>query len=153
MNGKPDISNIEDIDLERLMNQVRKQTMIFKAAQEVWQEMNKHWPASEYVLIAELVRLAEQFIDSDGIQISPDLFNQDEKRKQIVMALNMTKIIRHFSQAIEFQNTERTTLVFDSNHPIRSPLICVRGEPVSPRRNEATSITVFMTAVGSIRVV
>ena len=134
------------MDLENLMNQVRKQTMIFKAAQEVWQEMSEHWKGSGHVLIAELVRLAEQFIDSDGIQISPALFNQDEKRRQIVMALNMTKIIRHFCQAIEFHNTEQTALVFDSNHPIRSTADMRpwrTGKPCNPTQRSHINYCVY----------
>ena len=120
VNNQPDISKIKDIDLEELMKKIRKQTMIFRTAQSVWKEMKPSWKASEAVLLAELVRLTEQFIDSDRIQISPALFNQDKKKRQLVITLNMSKVIRHFWQAIEFNNTEKTALVFDSHHPIRS---------------------------------
>ena len=120
VNGEPDLSKITDIDLEELTKKFRKQKMIFSSAQTVWKEMKPNWKASEAVLIAELVRLTEQFLDSDRIRIVPELFNQNEKRRQFVIALNMAKMIRHFWQAIDFNNTERTALVLDSNHPIRS---------------------------------
>ena len=120
VNNRPDISKIKDIDLEKLIGQFRKQTMIFRAAQSIWKEMKPNWKASEAVLMAELVRLTEQFLDSDRIRVVPALFNQDKKRKQIVIALNMSKVIRHFWQAIEFSNTEKKDLVLDSNYPIRS---------------------------------
>ncbi len=120
VNNKPDISKVKDIDLEELMKKLRKQTMIFQAAQSLWKEMKPSWQGSESVLMAELVRLTEQFIDSNRIQISPALFNQDTKKRQLVITLNMAKVIRHFWQAIEFDNTEKMTLVLDSNHPIRS---------------------------------
>ena len=120
VDGNPDVSKIKDIDLENLIKQFRKQTMIFRAAQSVWKEMKPNWKASEFALMAELVRLAEQFIGSDRIQISPELFNRDKKKRQIVITLNMSKIIRHFWQAIEFDNTEKTALVLDTNRPIRS---------------------------------
>ncbi len=120
VNNKPDVSQIEDIDIEKLAKKFRKQTLVFKAAQIVWQEMKPEWPASAPLLMAELVRLAEQFLDSDRIQIMPALFNQDVKRRHLVITLNMSKIIRHFWQAIEFNNTEKTALVLDDNHPIRS---------------------------------
>ena len=70
--------------------------------------------------MARLVELAEQFIVSDRIEIIPALFNQDEKRKQLVITLNMSKIIHHFWQTIEFNNTEKSDIVLDSDHPIRS---------------------------------
>ncbi len=120
VNNKPDISKIKDIDLEELMKKFRKQTMIFQTAQSVWKEMKPNWKASESVLMAELVRLTEQFLDSDRIQISPALFNKDAKRRQLVITLNMAKVIRHFWQAIEFGNTEKMDLVLDSTRPIRS---------------------------------
>ncbi len=118
VNNKPDISNIKNIDLESLMRKQRRQTIIFKTAQSVWEDMQPDWQASLALLMAKLVSLAEQFIDSGRIQITPALFNQDEKKKQLVITLNMSKVIRHFWQAIEFNNTEKTELVLDSDHPI-----------------------------------
>ncbi len=120
VNNKPDVSQIKDIDLENLMRKQRRQTIIFKTAQSVWKEMQPKWPASPALLMAQLVTLAEQFIDSGRIQITPALFNQDEERKKLVITLNMSKVIRHFWQAIEFNNTDKTDLVLDSDHPIAS---------------------------------
>ena len=120
VNNKPDVSRIKDLDLEKLMQKQRRQTAIFKAAQSVWEQMQPKWKASPTLLMAQLVRLAEQFIDSDRIQITPALFNQDEKKKQLIITLNMSKVIRHLCQVIEFNNTEKTELVFDGDHPISS---------------------------------
>ena len=120
VNNKPDISQIEDIDLENLMRKQRRQTVIFKTAQSVWKQMQPQWKASPALLMAQLVGLAEQFINSGRIQITPALFNQNEKKKQLVITLNMSKVIRHFWQAIEFNNAEKTELVFDGDHPISS---------------------------------
>lgn len=120
VDGKSDVSQIKDIDLETLMKKFRRQTLIFKAAQTVWQERRSEWSASAPLLMAELVRLAEQFLDSGHIQITPVLFNQDAKRRHLVIALNMSKVILHFWQAIKFNNTEKTAFVLDDSYPIRS---------------------------------
>ena len=120
VNNKPDVSQIEDIDLENLMRKQRRQTVIFKTAQSVWRQMQPKWKASPALLMAQLVGLAQQFINSGRIQITPALFNQNEKKKQLVITLNMSKVIRHFWQAIEFNNAEKTELVFDGDHPISS---------------------------------
>ena len=120
VDGKPDVSNVEDIKLEELMGRTRRQTVIFRTVQDVWREMKPGWKASEVVLLSELVRLAEQFLDSDRIRITPGLFNQDRKKRQLVITLNMTKVVRHFWQAIKFRDTGKTALVLDANHPIRS---------------------------------
>lgn len=120
VDNQPDVSNISDIDLEELMQRLRRQTIIFKAAQSVWEEMRPNWQASKAVLMAELVRLAEQFIVSGRIRVIPDSFDKDEKRKQFVIALNISRVIRHFEHVIKFHNTEKLALVLDSNHPICS---------------------------------
>ena len=118
VNGQPDVSKVTDINLEELMKKFRKQTLVFKAAQTVWQEKNPEQPASAPAF-AQLVSLAEQFLDSDRIQIIPALYNQEPQRKHAVIVLNMAKVIRHFWQAIAFNNTDKKSLVLDSNYPIR----------------------------------
>ena len=120
VNNKPDLSKIEDVNLERLMKKQRRQTVIFITAQSAWRAMQPNWHASPALLMAQLVGLAEEFINSGRIDITPALFNQDDKRKQLVITLNMEKVIRHFWHAIECNNTEKTDLVLDSDHPIYS---------------------------------
>lgn len=119
VDGKPDISKISDITLEQLTKKYRQQTMAFKTAQGLWKEMKPNWKGEPVQLMAELVRLAMQFIESDRIEITPPLFYQDKKRRRLVIALNMTKVMRHFWQAIKFSNIEKTEIVVDSNYPIR----------------------------------
>lgn len=146
VSNRPDISKISGIDLERLMRKFRKQTMIFKAAQTVWEEMQPSWKASRFVLMAELVRLAEQFLDSDRVRISPAFFNQDAERRQLVITLNMTKVIRHFWQAVAFGNTEKTALVLDINHPIHSTgdmRPWRTGKPYEPTRKSHINYCVY----------
>lgn len=81
VDGQADVSMIQDIDLEQLSKKFRKQTMIFRAAQQVYREISANWRSSEVVLIAELVRLAGQCIDSDCMQITPKMYNDDNKKK------------------------------------------------------------------------
>ena len=120
VDSQPDVSKVKDIDIVKLMETSRQQTLTFKAAQTVWKERQPSWPGSPAVLMAELVRLAEQFLDSDRINIFPAIYNQDKKRRHLVIMLSMPNVIRHFWQAIDFNNTEKTSLVLDSNHPIRA---------------------------------
>ncbi len=134
--GKPDISRIRDIDLEEFMRTNRKQTLIFKAAQSVYEEIKLDWKIPEPILIAELVRLAEQFINSDLIEVKPKSYNNNELRRKLVIALKMTSVIRHFGDAIKQDNTEKTSLVLDSNHPI-----CSTGDMRPWRTGKPTKIT------------
>ena len=118
--GKPDVSKVTAIDLERLAREFRMQRIIFETARDVYDQMQKDWKGSKESLLAQLVRLVEQFIQSDKITITPGLFNQDDKRRRLIITLSMTKVVQHIWEAIRFENTEKRELVFDHDNPIRT---------------------------------
>ena len=120
VDGKPDVSNISSIELEELAREYRTQRIVFETARDVYDQMRASWPGGGPQLIAQLVRLVEQFIASDRIAITPPLFYQDEMRRRLIITLNMTKVVQHIWEAIRFENTERLEPVFDRDHPIRS---------------------------------
>ncbi|MFZ3201109.1 MAG: hypothetical protein WA175_08155, partial [Candidatus Acidiferrales bacterium] len=62
----------------------------------------------------------ESYVESDKLRINPELFNRDNLRRRVLIALNMTKIAEHLRQAIHFGNTEALVPIFDSERPIRS---------------------------------
>ena len=59
------------IDLERLAREFRTQKIIFETARDVYDQMQKDWKGSKEFLLAQLVRLVEQFIRSDKITHHP----------------------------------------------------------------------------------
>ena len=118
--GKPDVTKIEAIDLENLTREFRTQRIIFETARDVYDQMEKDWRGGKELLLAQLVRLVEQFIRSDRISVTPALFLQDELRRRLLLTLNMTKVVRHVWEAIRFENAEKLEPVFDRDHPIRS---------------------------------
>ena len=120
VDGKPDLSKIDSIDLENLAREYRTQKIIFETARDVYDQMQTGWSGSRHLLMAQLVRLVEQFILSDKIIITPGLFDQDDLRRRLVITLNMTKVVQHAWEAIRFSNTERLEPVFDRDRPIRS---------------------------------
>ena len=120
VDSKPDSSRTQDIDLEKLMGEIRKQTIIFKTAQSLYKEMKPDWEIAEPILLAEIVRLAEEFINSDLIKITPESYNRDEEKRNLLIKLSMSEVIRYFWHAIKRDNTEKMALVLDSNHPICS---------------------------------
>lgn len=118
--GKPDVTKIAAIDLERLAQEFRTQRIVFEAARDVYDQMQQGWKGSKEFLLAQLVRLAEQFISSDRITITPTLFNQDDLKQRLIITLNMTKVVQHIWEAIRFENTEKLEPIFDRDRPIRS---------------------------------
>ena len=120
VDGKPDYSQVSSIDLEELARQSRTQTVVFRTARDVYDQMQPSWPGNRESLIAQLVKLVERFIGSDRLHILPELFNDDETARRLVITLNMTRVVRHIWEAIRLENTEALEPVFDPQRPIRS---------------------------------
>ena len=118
--GKPDVTKVSEIDLEELAKTFRLQRIIFETARDVYEQIRPNWKGNKEYLLAQLIRLVEQFIIADKIQISPPLFYQDEVRRRIVIILNMGKIVQHLIDEIRCENAESILPVFDTDNPIRS---------------------------------
>ena len=120
VDGKPDFSKVNSIELEALAREYRTQKIIFETARDVFDQMQASWPGSRESLIAQLVKLVEQFLLSDRLLITPPLFYQDKTARRLIITLNMTKVVQHVLDTVRFDNMERLEPVFDRSHPIRS---------------------------------
>ena len=118
--GKPNIQHIAKIELEKLARKFRTQKIIFEVARDNYDFMCTTWKGNKDYLMAQLIRIIEQFIESDLIQINPPLFNQDNLRRRLLITLNLTKVVQHIKDAIHFENTQSLVPVFDNENPIRS---------------------------------
>ncbi len=118
--GRPNVSQIDRIDLEKRGRTDRVQRIAFETARLVYDQMQTDWKGSREHLLAQLVLLVEQFVCSDKIRITPSLFEQDALRRRLIIALNMTKVVQHIWEAIRFENTETLVPVFDRDRPICS---------------------------------
>ena len=146
LEGKPDVTRINRIELERLANEFRTQRIIFEAARDVFDQMKASWQGSRELLLAQLVRLTEQFIRSDAITIFPPLFYQDELRRRLILTLNMSRIVQHLWDAVRQENTESLRPVFDRDHPIRSTeemRTWFTGKPCERTRKSHINVCVF----------
>ncbi len=118
--GKPDLTKLSQIDLERLAQKFRMQRIIFETARDVFDLMRPGWKGNREYLLAQVIRLVEKFIASGRIVITPDLFNQDDIRRRLVITLNMNKVVQHIWDAIRSANVVTLVPVFDTDCPIRS---------------------------------
>ena len=69
--GEMFLANLKTIDIEKLVDQIRLQSLIFRDARNLFNELNSQWRGNQISLMAQLIRLVEEFIESDRIQISP----------------------------------------------------------------------------------
>jgi len=146
VDGKPDITKISQIDLENLAKQYRWQRVIFTAAIDVYDQMKPTWSGNKEVLLAQLIRLVEEYISSGKIQIFPPLMIQEDSKKRILIMLNMNKVVQSIWEAIRFENTEAITPVFDRDHPIRSTgdmKSWYTGKPCEPTKKSHINFCVF----------
>jgi len=144
--GKPDVTKISRIELERLAREFRTQRIIFEAARDVFDQMKSEWQGNREVLLAQLVRLVEQFIQSNNIEIHPPLFYQDELRRRLIITLNMSRVVQHIWGAVQQTNTERLTPVFDRDHPIRATgemRTWYTGKPCERTRKSHINVCVY----------
>lgn len=119
--GKPNDKLKAAIGLETIAEDTRVQTIVFTIASAIYNSERKlEWKDTKEVFLIQLVRLIEEFLQSDKIAIKRDLFHQDEAKKKVLIILNMNKIIQHVWAEIRAENTEKLTPVFDKENPIRS---------------------------------
>jgi type III restriction enzyme len=120
VDGKPDVTKIAQIDLEKLGHKFRMQRIIFEVARDNYDQIQKNWKGNKEVLLAQLIHIVGQFISAGKIQITPSLFHRDELRRRILITLNMNKVVQHIADAIRHDNVETLVPVFDRDRPIRS---------------------------------
>lgn len=120
IDGRTDFTKVSAIELEKLAREFRTQRIVFETARDIFSQMQPSWAGSREFLLAQIVRLVEQFITSDRIRIKPALFEQDDLKRRLLITLNMTKVVQHVWEAIRFENTEGLEPVYDTSRPIRA---------------------------------
>ena len=118
--GKPNPAVLSEIDLKRIAEENRMQTIIFKIASQIYNNEKPNWKGTKEYLLVQLVRLIEGFVNSNKIIIRNDLFGLEEWKRRVLILLNMNKIVQHIWDLIRAENTEELVPVFDSENPIRS---------------------------------
>lgn len=119
LGGATDWERIESIDLEQLPDEFRLQRLLFKAARKAYEELSGKFIGNPEYLMLQLVRLVEQFLQSDKLVV-PSLFHQDPLRRRILISLSIDRVVQHLVRRITERNRERVEPVFDEDYPIGS---------------------------------
>ncbi|MBK8398070.1 MAG: DEAD/DEAH box helicase family protein [Leptospiraceae bacterium] len=120
IDGKPNLSLVTEIDLQRVIDKYRIQTMIFKIGKNIFDSEKKRWKGNPDYLLSQIIKLTEEFLSSDKIKINSEVYSRDENKRKLILIVNMDKIIRHLMQVIKEENTTEYELVFDDQKPMRS---------------------------------
>ncbi len=116
--GKPKVDQMSDIDLYELNKEIRLQRIIFLAAKDVYTVMSPSWKGGKEFLLAQIVKLVEQFIHSDKINVTD--VSDDNLRTRMTILFNMQKIVSHVCKSITDSNMESRHITLHSTKPIKS---------------------------------
>ena len=120
LDGKPDMTQLSEIDLENMGREFRMQRIAFETARDIFDQMKPTWAGNREYLLAQVIHIVERVLQSDRITLYPPLWNEIPIQRRIALTLSMTRIVQHIWEAIRCENTESIELVLDSEHPIRS---------------------------------
>lgn len=118
--GKPDVTSITTIDIDKLAEEYRLQKVIFEVTKRVYEQMNPLWRGTKEKLLGQLFKLVENFLKTDKILIQPAAYSADQVKRRLVIALNMETVVSHIFTSIQECSSESLTPVFDQEHPIKS---------------------------------
>ena len=116
--GRHDVTRLAEIDLEKIYSQVRLQSSIFRATLDIFKRTESDWKGDPNALFTQIVSVVENFINSDKLEISPQMFGLEDKRKRVLVRLNAATVVNHLTPFIQQENVESYELVVDTNKPI-----------------------------------
>lgn len=119
ISGKPVLETMSELDLIKLNAQIRVQWIIFQAAKQILPEIKQDWKGGSEDLMMQLVKIVEEFISSNKINVL-NIDPNDEIRKKLIIAFNLTKIVKHITSEIKISNTQERRLVLNKEKPIKS---------------------------------
>ena len=140
-----DLAMVSEIDLEKATEDFRLQNLIFRAARKLYMQSASSFGGDKQYLAVQLIRLVEQFLASDKLDI-PSRWHQDEKRRRLLFALNMDTVVAHVHRFVTEQNVERLAAVFDESRPIGSTAQMrpwLTTKPCQPTRHSQISHAVY----------
>lgn len=119
--GRQDFDRLASIDIRKLAEATRLQTLVFKAALEEARYMKDGWVGGPMDLLTQLVPIVERFLDSAFLlDMEPASFLKDPIKRRAMILQNMNKVVRHILGQVSKENVEGLSLVFDEAQPVRS---------------------------------
>lgn len=142
IDGKPKYDQISELDLNKLAEEYRLQKQKLQAAARLHEYFGKNWEGDPGSHISQLMQIIEQFLKSDKLEIKIPLFHGTEQLRNIVIALNLQKIINHIGHFIRISSKESPSIILDPVRPVRSTataLTWYTSKPTMPAQKSQIS--------------
>ncbi|MGH9392733.1 MAG: hypothetical protein ACRD1E_01060, partial [Terriglobales bacterium] len=81
---------------------------------------HRDWKGGRAWLLGQLVALVEEFMASGAVAIEPPLLGADPLARRLVLALHLPQLVQHVRDAVICDSTERLSLEFDRERPLRA---------------------------------
>src|SRR5690606_24017965 len=82
--GKPNPASLSEIELNKIAEETRLQTIIFKMASSIYNSEKKpDWKGSKEAFLGQLVHIVDRFISSGKIQIKNDQYDPDSIKHRV----------------------------------------------------------------------
>ena len=125
LDGKPFSGNLSEINLadekvEKYLKAVRRQRLIFEISCDIYDQMKPNWKGNKEYLLIQLVKIVEEFLDSNKIFIYSLVYREDDLKRRLLILLNINKIVQHIFNAIKFENTKEVAPIFNKEIPLKS---------------------------------
>jgi type III restriction enzyme len=146
IDGQPKYDQISELNLNKLAEEYRLQKQKLQAAVRLHEYFGKDWEGDPGSHISQLMQIIEQFLLSDKLEIKVPLFHGTEQLKNIVIALNLQKIINHIGHFIRISSEESPSIVLDPVRPVRSTATAMTwwtSKPTMPvQKNQISHIII-----------
>ncbi len=120
IDGRPKFDQISEINLDKLAEEHRLQKAKLQAAVRLHENFGKNWQGDPGSHIGQLMQIIDKFLESDKLLIKVPEFSGTEKLKNIIIALNIQKIVNHINAFIRSSSSEFPIAVLDPVRPKRS---------------------------------
>lgn len=118
LEGKPSPDTMSYIDLENLNKRIRVQTIVFIAARDVYLSIKKSWKGNKKFLLIQVIKLVEEFIRLDKINVAG--ISENNLRKKITIMFNMQSVVQHVCDAIKEKSIASSHILLNAQHPMKS---------------------------------
>jgi type III restriction enzyme len=112
--------NLADEKVEQYLKVTRRQRLIFEISRDIYDQMQPNWQGNKEYLLIQLVRIVEEFIDSNKVWIYSLAYRDDDLRRRLLILMNINKIVQHLFNAIKFANTQEVAPIFNKEKAIKS---------------------------------
>jgi len=112
--------NLADEKVEEILKVLRRGRLILEISRDIYDQMKPNWQGDKGYLLMQLVKIVEDFIDSNKIFIYSLAYREDDLRRRLLILLNLNKVVQHLFNAIKFENTQQVVPIFNKEKAIKS---------------------------------